>query len=648
MTVFIKIDGKRILADIPWDGGRGPKQAKEVPGFRGEWDKTGPKDRFLGWTYPLTLDSCHALRRVFGSDLVVSNDLANWARNEIQKQQELEEFREDNVNEYTLARLPEEAPHLYLAMMSRSYQIAGVAFLATAKRAILGDEPGLGKTLQALGAIIENDAKRILVICPKSAMDSVWRRETDRWAPSISTFVAQGTRAERDEAMGCFSDHAVAQFEGARKMLIVNPEMIRSRREEVCPEGLDPDYCNSRPREARGDHRHSYNSDPNWPFIHDVEWDAIIFDESHNVLASTANYQSKRISLWRFGAVQLRKNITPNGLAIALSGTPFRSDLTKGWGTLNWLEPKIFTSYWNWAGIHFGVEEDYAGHKIVGDGSNTPEPIDPVVFDRMLRPYYLARKKAEVVPDLPPIIYAGTPPSDNPDGPCYVRLDMDPKQAKAYHQMADDAEADISGGRILATGILAETTRLRQFATSYGRIVNTGTVKKVVPELPSNKIDWIVEFMLQRKGRDGKVVIASNFTEVVELTASVLRKEEWEVLTLTGATSSKNRAILQQRFQDEADPLRVVGLNTKAGGEAITLDRADEMIVIDDPWKSDTSKQLHDRIHRVSRMHQVTIYRLISNGTIEEWLADLTDEQRRVLENATPMKLSELMKEALK
>jgi SNF2 family DNA or RNA helicase len=72
------------------------------------------------------------------------------------------------------------------------------------------------------------------------------------------------------------------------------------------------------------------------------------------------------------------------------------------------------------------------------------------------------------------------------------------------------------------------------------------------------------------------------------------------------------------------------------------------MIVMDDPWKSDTSKQLHDRIHRVSRVHQVTIYRLLSTGTIEEWMAGLTDEQRRILETASPRKLSELVLEAVR
>lgn len=650
VVVSIRIDGKRIIADIPYAGGLGPKQAKQVPGARDKWNKKVEPNKFLGWTYPLNLDSCYALRRVFGQELVIDDGLAGWAREEIRRQRELETLREEEIQGYTLDLLAEEAPQLYLAMMSRSYQPAGTAFMVTAGKSILGDEPGLGKTLQTIGAIIESDAHRILVACTKSAISSVWERETRRWTKTIATYVAQDTHADRERVMERFQSDVrkdlTAGWPHPRRMLIINADMIKMKRQKVCPEGLDPTYCNSRPAEARGDHRHTYKSYPRWPFLFQQTWDAIILDESHKVLASTANRQSKRITQGRLGAVQLRRRLRDGGLAAALSGTAFLSDLTKGWGTLNWLWPDKFGSYWQWAETYFGVTEQQAGSrrvKIVGGGAKAPEPIDQEAFNKMLRPYYLARKKAEVAADLPPIIYAGTPPEDNPDGPCYVRLDMDSKQARAYKQMVNDAEADIRGGRITATGVLAEITRRRQFATSYARL---GPGRKVIPELPSNKIEWIADFMRERERTDAKVIIASNFTEIVEMTAGALRKNGWEVLTLTGATNTRNRALLQNRFQNPEDSLRVVVLNTKAGGESITLDAADEMIVIDDPWKSDTSKQLHDRIHRVSRIHQVTIYRLLSKDTIEEWIADLTDEQRRVLEAASPRKLSEMMRDA--
>ena len=164
--------------------------------------------------------------------------------------------------------------------------------------------------------------------------------------------------------------------------------------------------------------------------------------------------------------MRLRACLKPDGLAIALSGTPFRSKLVKGWGTLNWLRPDIFRSYWRWAETHFGIEDGRYG-KIVGgtdaDGKpvKSPDPKDEEAWDRMLRPYYLKRTKAEVVPDLPPIQYAGTPIRE-PGSPNYVQLDMLPEQARAYNQMVADSEVTLDGTRITATGVLAEITRMRR------------------------------------------------------------------------------------------------------------------------------------------------------------------------------------------
>lgn len=635
MTATITTDGKRILADIPYGRGEGPRLAKRVPGARPVWDKSVTPNKFLWWGYPLSMDTCLAFRKIFGTDLVVLPPLASWARTEVDREKRLENFREE-VASADLTQVKEKAPALYAAMQNRSYQPAGTGFLLASRAAILGDDPGLGKTLQALAAVIQSDAKTILVGCRRTATRTVWERETARWAPSIATYVAQGSRAERKAAIEDFwSGSAV---EPGRRMLIINIEMIRAKREEYCIDARGP--CPYGADKPLG-HRHEYRSHPLWPDLFAGWYDAIILDESHNLLASTANIQSKRITQQRFGAVQLRKRLCADGLAIAMSGTPFRSDLAKAWGTLNWLRPDLFGSYWRWAETHFGVEQGRYG-KVVGNGEKSPEPLDPEAWDRMLRPFYLKRTKAEAAPDLPPIQFAGTPiDPEDPTSPCYVQLEMEPEQARAYQQIVRDAEVTLDGKRLTATGVLAEITRKRQFANANGTV---GPNRSILPAMPSNKLDWLVEFMQEREGTGVKVVVASSFTAIVELAATVLRKEGFEVLTLTGATSDRDRSDLVARFQDPAGSLQVVCLNRDAGGESITLDRADDMVVIDQPWISDRDEQLNARIHRVSRIHQVTIYRLVSIGTIDAWMASMNDEQRAVIAKASPRKLSEMIR----
>jgi SNF2 family DNA or RNA helicase len=644
MKAEITTDGKKILAHIDYANGKGPRMARQVPGARADWDKTVEPNVFLGWKYPLNMDTCRAFRRVFGDELVVLPALSIWARDQIAKEQQLEALREEALTDVDLLRVKAEAPALYAALHNRKYQIAGTAFMLTGRQVILGDDPGLGKTLQTLAALVESDSKTILVACRRTATRTVWERETARWAPGIATFVAQGSRREREEVMAAFADHSTL-IPGTRKMLIINIEMVRAKKQEIClsKETVCP--------QVHGEPcRHKYEPIPDWPFLFGQEWDAIVLDESHNLLASTANYQSKRITQQRFGAVILRRKLREDGLAIALSGTPFRSHIEKGWGTLNWLRPDVFGGYWGWAEKHFGVEQGRFGKIVGGTDENGKarkvlEPHDMDAWDRMLRPYYLKRTKDKVAADLPPIAYAGTPiDPDDPESPCYVQLDMTDEQAKMYWAMEDMGAATLADGvRITATGVLAEISRLRQFANASGRM---GDDRHIIPELPSNKIEWLIEFMQERQGTGAKVVVASSFSEMVELAAATLRKEGFEVLTLTGATSDRDRADLVARFQDMNDTLQVVCINRQAGGESITLDAADEMVVLDLPWVDDQDEQLNARIHRVSRIHQVIIYRLVSVGAIDEWMASLTTEQRAAVAKASPRALSELALEA--
>lgn len=611
MTVRMTILGKRILADIPYNL---RDMSKQIPGRKPEWDKQpGKKDKWVGWTYPLTMDTCRSFRRVFGADLEILPALAQWARTALAREAEVEAARTGSV---ALSHITDRAPQLALAIDARSYQRAGAGWLAMNNGGLLGDQPGLGKTLQTLAALVEKRCKQILVFCPRTATRVVWATETERWT-NIAPFVCQGSRKERERVYAMFGAYANSHSRGGEQaaMLICNTEMMRAKKVDADGEkGLTPD----------------------WPFLFSQKWDAIVVDESHQALAGTANTMSKRITQVRFGAMKLRKLLNEGGLAISLSGTPARSDLAKFWGQLNWVAPEAFTSFWHFAGTHFEVTESSYAKEIgtlQADGTRLVEPLDPENFARALRPYFLAREKAEVASDLPPVFYAGTPiRPDEPDSPHYVMLPMEGKQAEAYERMVRLAEANVEGGKLFATGVLAELTRRRQFALAAGRLDDDG---EFYPAHPSNKLDWVMEFLREKEG-NGKVVIASVFTRFVNFMAREIANEfgEQHVLTLTGQTSDAARQDLVKRFQDPDSPIWIVVINMQAGGVAITLDQADDMILTDLPWTSDEEQQVVDRIHRVSRVHNVTVYRLISEGTTEEWMAGLTEAQRNALRSA--------------
>lgn len=616
--VVLSTDGKRILANIPWFDGQGPAMAKSVPGRRAKWDESVKPHRFMYWTYPLSMDTCRALRRVFGAALVIREPLLLWAKQQRENETVMEDARQGYAGDFT--RLPDLAPQLYMAMDARPYQLTGAQFITTAQSAILGDKPGLGKTIQALGALIEHGSHDILVVCPRTLCRTVWETETNRWT-DIATFVAQGSPGERSHAMKMYGEH------DGQRMLIINPEMLQTRRVEV----------------TIGDKKKTqYN--PKWPWLMKQQWDAIVMDESHKILATTKNTMSKHISQGRMGAMLIRKRLRPGGLALPMSGTAFRSDLRRAWGTLNWIRPDVFTSFWQWAETHFEVIKPEQS----GDRGTyiSPQPVNEEAFNLSLRPYFLARAKEDVAQDLPPIAYAGTPLPDHGEGSDqnYVQIDMTPEQERCYREMVEDAEVDLEGGTITAEGVLAEITRCRQFAISSGKVDDND---KWQPALPSNKLDWILQFLSENEGNPGKVLIASSFTRWINLLADEIKAAGYPVLKLTGETSDRDRVRNQKLFQDPDSEYRVFIINTTAGGVGITLDQADYMIFTDLPWRADEEEQATDRIHRVSRIHNVTVYRLLSKGTREIWIAGLTDEQRALLRIAGP-EAQKLLNEARK
>lgn len=639
MKATITTDGRHLLADIEYARGAGRDRAKEIPGATPVYKN----ERFQYWRYPLTMDTCHTFRRVFGDELVVLEPLSAWARYQIAASKEMDKIRSGNVS-LVFSRIPEEAPELHKAIMSRSYQSEGVGWMTMAGQCILGDEPGLGKTLQTLAALVETDCHTILVTCPRTATRAVWSAETNRWAPKIMPFVAQGSRPEREQVIQSFLDMPYSH-----KMLIVNTEMIRAKRVEVCslPPGEEREQCADGMSTRK--HHHNFIPDPEWPQLHSIKWDAVVMDESHRALASTANRQSKRITQVRFGAMNIRKNVKPHGIAFALSGTPSRSNLTKLWGTLNWCRPDVFTSFWNFAGTHFGVTEGKYSMVVAG-GAKVPRPLDDERFKGAIRPYMLQRDKKTAAPDLPDITYTGAPPPDNPDGLVGIWLPMEGPQLKAYRAMERMAMAHIKGGTLTAAGRLAEITRLRQFAISTGKLESVEKYELVngkgyvyddlefEPTLPSNKIDWILQFLLEREGYDGKVVIASNFTQVVELLARELEvRLGMNSFQITGKTNDRRRMEVVEMFNDPRNKTPVCLLNTVAGGEAITLDRCcDDFVLTDPTWTESQEFQAVSRIHRVSRIHKVMVHRLFSEGTIDKWMAENDEEQRAAILSASP------------
>lgn len=613
-AVWIERHKNRIRATIPYWGGSGPDYAKSIAGANPNY----VNGKFSHWSYPLDLQVCRDFRALFGSKLEIGPELWTWASEARAKEAQMSDLSKQGDAE--LLRVANAAPRLAQAMEARTYQRVGARFIADGNHVLIADQPGLGKTLETLAGLVELDSRTNLIFAPKTALRSVWEREIKRWLPDAAVFVATGTKSARKKAIEDFwGSHYTEGHEDQMSFLVCNTEMVRIKTFYECPK----DDCDGKDEMCSVVEDHTSTDVPAFPELFETIWESLVCDESHLALLG-------RKTQTRKGFVKLQAMNK-----IAISGTPYRGKLEKFWGVLNWLNPEVFTSYWKWAKSYFEVSKNaFNGYEIGNMLTHRQE-----AYDQMLSRYVLRRTKQEVAPELPAKMYAGTPLDlDNPESTVGVWLEMDPAQDRIYAEMAREALAHIDGGDLTANGILAELIRLKQFSSCswrYEEILDKSG-KEVVdykpyPQLPSNKFDWLLEFVEERKDTGAKVVIASQYTAIINLFARELEAKGHRSYLLTGETKDSKRAEIIAKFQDPSDPIQIFFINTMAGGVAVTLDAADELVFLDETYIPDDQEQVEDRIHRVSRMHNVTIYYLRSLGTVEETICQVTGAREALI-----------------
>jgi SNF2 family DNA or RNA helicase len=556
------------------------------------------------WDYPLTLSTCRALRAEFGRSLSIGPVLREWARAEIEKTEVLGELALMKD-----AQLFNVAQRVNDAMETRSYQRVAAAFIADAGCCLIADQPGLGKTIELLAGVQEanpSGAGRLhLVFAPVVAVEAVWPGEIEHWigAENAVAVPLRGTSAERRQTL---ENALAAHTEAADTYIVANIEMAR-----IKPE-----------RNAKGKPEfHVRNA--LFPTLFGIEWDTIVVDESHRALIKKGKPTQTRVGMMKLRSRQ----------RVALSGTPMRGKPEQLWGTLNWLRPDVYTSYWKWVAQYWEIYSTKFSAYNLGDFQ--PGGEDRLAED--LKPIMLRRTKQEVLPELPPKQYAGTyllP--DDEESPHGVWLSLTPEQEKRYRKFEDEGTVKLPGGWLIANGTLAERTRKLQLAGSLGSLRG----EDYKHALPSPKFDWIVEKLdeLLDDDNDARVIISSYSTDLLNLYAAELRRLGFPVFLLTGETKGTDRAKMQVDFQSENPSARVFLLNAKAGGVALTLDMADYLIMVDESTVPDDDEQVEDRAHRTSRLHQLVIYKLRMLNTLEEevaWIAAAREStQKYILDGA--------------
>lgn len=541
-------------------------------------DKGGPM-----WTVPLTLDHARQLRSSFGSELVIHPDLLAWGREQVDLLKIISQLHKATSAE--LPTLEQQSPKLAQGLMP--FQRVAAQFVATVPNCLIADQPGLGKTREAIAGIVEAGLPGpYLVVAPKTSMQAVWGDHIEKVLDrSDGLLVVTGSKADREKQLQSLVQMPLNTW------VVVNPEMIRS-----------------------------YDS------LLQQHWSAIIIDECHKGAIRNPKTQTAK-AMYRLKGDK----------KIAMSGTPIKNNSIDLYGVLHWLEPKVYSSKWAWADQWLHVTDNGFGSGFCTGCSKCENGIKQGMSDEFaasLQPYVMRRTKVDVCPELPQ------------KQQITLWCSMDPEQAKQYDTFAEYAAVVISGENVTATSVLAELTRLKQFASALQEVGEIKESYKLRPIMEhSGKCEMLLQLLDERGILDGlcdeQVVVFSQFSSTIKALQVYLRKQGVSIETITGDTSQADRLRIQNEFQKSE--LSVLAMTTTAGGVAITLDAADTVVFFDQMWSPADMEQAEDRVHRVSRMHNVSVYHLLSKGTIDEYILQVLDTkgmiQRAVLDSPASIRL---------
>ena len=317
-------------------------------------------------------------------------------------------------------------------------------------------------------------------------------------------------------------------------------------------------------------------------------WATLVLDEAQ-ALKNAATQRAKSVAS------------LDAGFRLGLSGTPVENRLADLWSLMNILNPGLL-------GSSTRFNERFAT-PIERDRDDAARQR----LRRLVAPFLLRRTKSQVLSDLPArteIIHRVEPGPEE-------RTLLEALRRQALEQVAA-ASSKAAPGQA-AFQVLAELTRLRRAACDP---------RLVAPELGlvGAKVQEFERLANELVAGRHKALVFSQFTDFLKLLAERLDAAGISHQYLDGSTPAARRAERVAAFQRGEGDLFLISL--KAGGFGLNLTAADYVIIVDPWWNPAAEDQAMGRAHRIGQLRPVTVYRLVTAGSIEERIVALHRDKR--------------------
>lgn len=477
------------------------------------------------------------------------------------------------------------------------FQQKGVLFIERKNgRALIADEQGLGKTIQAISYLYRNPkVLPAIIVCPASLKEN-WRKELRKWA-RIKAVIVEG--------------ETPYELPADTKVIIINYEILQH--------WVDHLYENFRYR-------------------------TLILDEGQFV----KNEESIRSQAVDFLNEKRRcKHI------LILTGTPIENRTKDIWNLIRLIRPKLFKNFYHFAHKYCDAKRGSYGWNF--DGSSNEDKLNKLLKNTIM----LRRLKDDVLDDLPPkqISKVVLPINNRKE---YQEAEKDfmgyvskvvARDARKLNDIIDREVKNFTDKELAKKVKLSGEDIDRMINDRLDRISNAPALIQVeylkqlaVEGKMPYVIDWIENFL--KSGE--KLVVFTTHKKAVKMLKEAFSKV---CVVLDGDTPKKKRQPIVDKFQTDPKVRLFIG-NIKAAGVGHTLTAASNAALIQFPWNPSDVSQAMDRIHRITQKKQVTIWNLVGVNTIEEKIIELLQEKQenidRIIDGKKPAKTSSLVHDLIR
>ncbi len=325
---------------------------------------------------------------------------------------------------------------------------------------------------------------------------------------------------------------------------------------------------------------------------HAPSWGLVVADEAQNVKNPRAR------------TAQALRTI-PAEACIAMTGTPVENNLSELWSILDWTTSGLL-------GNHEEFRRSWSRPiEARRDSRRATE------LAQLIRPFVLRRRKSDpgIAPELPP-----KTETDH-------QVHLSREQVVLYETVVRDALEEIKNTQgIRRRGLIVKLlTQCKQICNHPAQFLRQPAAKLVGR---SGKLTIFDELISEIIAEDGAILVFTQYVVMGRLLERHLREKNIKHLFLHGQTPVAKREIMVNEFQNGGTPVFILSL--RAAGVGLNLTRADHVIHFDRWWNPAVEDQATDRAYRIGQTRPVQVHRLLSEGTIEENIAELISAKREL------------------